>query len=160
MSLEMAQNLLSRKKKIMSRSFLNSGTLIVIKEPMNRFHAWKAGTTTLFDVPARYRLHRLAESIPSHRFLGSLNVCKFGLWRKQKHNTKSPVNRTEFSRSPSAKYVQYRMKKKQTSFFLILWTVAGRDGLPPGFPLSYRWRAQLFVSACSPVASCLSWTLL
>ncbi len=30
MSLETAQKLLSRKKKIMSRSFLNSGTLIVI----------------------------------------------------------------------------------------------------------------------------------
>jgi hypothetical protein len=30
MSLEMAQKVISRKKKIMSRIFLNSGTLIVI----------------------------------------------------------------------------------------------------------------------------------
>jgi hypothetical protein len=27
------------------------------------------------------RLHRLAESIPWNRFLGSFNVCKFGLIR-------------------------------------------------------------------------------
>jgi hypothetical protein len=48
------------------------------KEPRNRFPAWRAGTTTLFDVrPAR--LHRLAESIPWNQFLGSLNVYTFGL---------------------------------------------------------------------------------
>ncbi len=38
------------------------------KEPRNRFPAWRAGTTTLFDVSAR----------PT-RFLGSLNVYEFGL---------------------------------------------------------------------------------
>ncbi len=27
------------------------------------------------------RLHRLAESIPRNRFLGSINVYKYGLWR-------------------------------------------------------------------------------
>ncbi len=37
-------------------------------EPRNRFPAWRAGTT------------RLAESIPWHRFLGSLNVYRYGLW--------------------------------------------------------------------------------
>jgi hypothetical protein len=26
------------------------------------------------------RLHRLAESIPRNRFLGSINVYKYGLW--------------------------------------------------------------------------------
>jgi hypothetical protein len=39
----------------------------------------RASTTTLFVVlPAR--LHRLAESIPWNRFLGSLKVYKFSLW--------------------------------------------------------------------------------
>jgi hypothetical protein len=37
-----------------------------------------AGKTTLFDVPARQNT-RLAESIFWNRFLGSLNVYKFGL---------------------------------------------------------------------------------
>ncbi len=49
----------------------------LFKEPRNRFQAWLAGTTTLFVVPAR-RLYRLAESIPQNRFLGSLNVYKYG----------------------------------------------------------------------------------
>jgi hypothetical protein len=35
----------------------------ILGEPRNRFPAWWAGMTTLFDVPAR-QLHRLAESIP------------------------------------------------------------------------------------------------
>ncbi len=51
------------------------------KEPWNRFPAWRAGTTTLFDVPRAARLNRLAESIPWNRFLGFLNVYKYGLWR-------------------------------------------------------------------------------
>jgi hypothetical protein len=34
---------------------------------------------TLFVVPGFYRLHRLAESSPRNRFLGSLNVYKYGL---------------------------------------------------------------------------------
>jgi hypothetical protein len=37
------------------------------KEPRNRFPAWRADSTTLFDVPVR--LHRLADSIPWNRFL-------------------------------------------------------------------------------------------
>jgi hypothetical protein len=45
------------------------------KEPKNPFPTWRVGTTTLFDVPARQvTVHRLAESIPWNRFLGSLNV--------------------------------------------------------------------------------------
>ncbi len=39
--------------------------------------AWRAGTITLFVAPAR--LQRLAESIPWNRFLGPLNVYKYGL---------------------------------------------------------------------------------
>jgi hypothetical protein len=46
------------------------------KEPRNRFPARRAGTTT--HRPAR--LHKLAESIPWNRFLGSLNVYIYGLW--------------------------------------------------------------------------------
>jgi hypothetical protein len=66
--------------------------------------AWRAGTTNRVVVPARQagnrflnrftntvsgyvrlsyrsaRLHRLAESIPWNRCLGSLNVYKYGLW--------------------------------------------------------------------------------
>jgi hypothetical protein len=37
MSLEMAQKVIVPQKKIMSRSFLNSGTLIVIVKGMNYF---------------------------------------------------------------------------------------------------------------------------
>ncbi len=49
------------------------------KEPRNRFPAWRAGTTILFDVGYRpARLHRLAESL--NGFLGSLNVYNYGLW--------------------------------------------------------------------------------
>jgi hypothetical protein len=38
--------------------------------------AWRAGSANKVIVPAS-RLHRLAESIPWNRFLGSLNVYKF-----------------------------------------------------------------------------------
>ncbi len=38
--------------------------------------AWRAGSTNKVIVPAA-RLHRLAESIPWNRFLGSLSVYKF-----------------------------------------------------------------------------------
>jgi hypothetical protein len=51
----------------------------LFKEPRNQFPAWRAGTTIPIDVPARLGLHRLAESIPGNRFLGSLNVYKYGL---------------------------------------------------------------------------------
>jgi hypothetical protein len=49
------------------------------KEPRNRFSAWRAGTTTLFVVPACQATYRIAESIPWNRFLGSINVYKYGL---------------------------------------------------------------------------------
>jgi hypothetical protein len=48
------------------------------KEPRHRFPAWRAGTTTLYVVPARH-VHRQVESIPRIRFLVSLNVYKYGL---------------------------------------------------------------------------------
>jgi hypothetical protein len=44
------------------------------KEPRNLFPACRAGTTTQFDCQAR-----LAESISWNRFMGSLNVYKFGI---------------------------------------------------------------------------------
>ncbi len=61
--------------------FVNQSPQFVdlLRSPRNRFPAWRAGTTTLFVVPARARLHRLAESIPRKRFLGSINVYKYGL---------------------------------------------------------------------------------
>jgi hypothetical protein len=43
------------------------------KEPRNRFPALRAGTTTLFYIPARVA-HWLVESIPWNQFLGSLNI--------------------------------------------------------------------------------------
>jgi hypothetical protein len=46
-----------------------------VKEPRNRFPAWRAGTTTLFVLRAG-RLHRLAESTPRNRFLGSINLLQ------------------------------------------------------------------------------------
>ncbi len=48
------------------------------KEPRNRFPAWRAGTTTIFDVPAGQAKQAGIDSL--NRFLGSLNVYKFGLW--------------------------------------------------------------------------------
>ncbi len=48
------------------------------KASKNRFQAWRAVMITLFDVYWP-RLFRLAESISWNRFLGSLNVYKFGL---------------------------------------------------------------------------------
>ncbi len=48
------------------------------KEPRNRFPAWQTGMTTLLVIPSA-RLHRLEASIPWNRFLGSINVYKYGL---------------------------------------------------------------------------------
>ncbi len=49
------------------------------KETRYRFSAWRAGTKPYFSYwPAR--LHRLTKSIPRYRFLGSINVYKYGLW--------------------------------------------------------------------------------
>ncbi len=49
------------------------------KETRYRFSAWRAGTKPYLSYwPAR--LHRLAKSIPRNRFLGSINVYKYGLW--------------------------------------------------------------------------------
>jgi hypothetical protein len=52
------------------------------QKPRNRFPAWRADIAydTLFIVPARQATYRLAESIPRNRFLGSLNIYKYGLW--------------------------------------------------------------------------------
>ncbi len=49
------------------------------KEPRNRFPAWRAGATTLFIVYRPAGLHWFAEPIPQHRFLGYINVYKYGL---------------------------------------------------------------------------------
>jgi hypothetical protein len=48
-------------------------------KPRNWFPARRAGTTTLFDAPARQSRNRSLESISWNRFLGSLNFYKFGL---------------------------------------------------------------------------------
>jgi hypothetical protein len=48
----------------------------IFKQPMGARNRVGIG----LPVPAR-RLHRPAELIPWHRFLGSLKVEKFGLWR-------------------------------------------------------------------------------
>ncbi len=51
------------------------------KETRYRFSAWRAGTKPYLSYwPAR--LHRLAKSIPRYRFLGSINVYKYGLCLK------------------------------------------------------------------------------
>jgi hypothetical protein len=55
------------------------------KEPRNRFPAWQAGMTTLFGVHRPATLHRLAESIPWNRFLGTLKFFKFGLCLSHVH---------------------------------------------------------------------------
>ncbi len=46
----------------------------LVKEPRNRFPAWRAGTTTLFDVPARQATGGIdsLESIPE--FLKRLQI--------------------------------------------------------------------------------------
>ncbi len=51
----------------------------LLQEPRNRFPACRAGTTTLFVVPARQATSRLAKSMPRNRFLGSINVYIYGL---------------------------------------------------------------------------------
>jgi hypothetical protein len=43
--------------------------------------AWRAGTSNSVIVYEPARLHKLTESIPWNRFLGSWNVYKFGLWK-------------------------------------------------------------------------------
>ncbi len=48
------------------------------KETRNRFPAWPVRQPYFSYRPVR--LHRLAKSIPRNRFLGSLNVYKYGLW--------------------------------------------------------------------------------
>jgi hypothetical protein len=48
-------------KKTRTKKFRDT---VPLKEPRNLIVAWQAVTTTLFDVPAPHRLHRLAESIP------------------------------------------------------------------------------------------------
>jgi hypothetical protein len=48
------------------------------KETRYRFSAWRAGTKPYLSYWTA-RLHRLAKSIPRNRFLGSINVYKYGL---------------------------------------------------------------------------------
>ncbi len=56
-------------------------------EPRNRFLAWRAGTTPLFDVPApqatRLHTHKLAESIPWNRCLWLLKRLHIQLSKSQ-----------------------------------------------------------------------------
>jgi hypothetical protein len=62
------------------RLFKNSRARICrsFKETRYRFSAWRAGTKPYLSYwPARQ--HRLAKSIPRNRFLGSINVYKYGL---------------------------------------------------------------------------------
>ncbi len=58
--------------------------LNLFMESRNQYPARRSGTTVLFDDSPIWRrparLHRLAESILWNRFLGSLNVYKYGLW--------------------------------------------------------------------------------
>jgi hypothetical protein len=49
----------------------------LLRSPGIDSQPWRACTPTLLVVPARW-LHRLAESIPRNRFLGSINVYKYG----------------------------------------------------------------------------------
>ncbi len=50
------------------------------KEPRNWFWAWRAGKRQPYLSYRPARLHRLAESIPRNRFLGFINLYKYGLW--------------------------------------------------------------------------------
>ncbi len=50
----------------------------LLRSPGTDYHAWRAGTPTLFVVPSR-QATQVAESIPRNRFLGSLNVYKYGI---------------------------------------------------------------------------------
>jgi hypothetical protein len=53
------------------------------KEPRNRFPAWRPVRKPYLSYwPAR--LHRLTKSIPRNRFLGPINVYKYGLSRKER----------------------------------------------------------------------------
>jgi hypothetical protein len=61
------------------------------KETRYRFSAWRAGTKPYLSYwPAR--LHRLAKSIPRNRFLGSINIYKYGLCLAGRYN--NPICRT------------------------------------------------------------------
>ncbi len=58
----------------------------------NRFPAWKADTTTLFDVTAA-RLHRLAESIPE--LLNRLQIRALFFSNLARHKTPGTFLRSE-----------------------------------------------------------------
>ncbi len=80
------------------------------KEPRNRFPAWRAGTTTLFVVPVRQAtVHTLAESIPPNRYLGYINVYKYGLciWNPMRRQLK----RVPTADSPSCRNWLRRLHK-------------------------------------------------
>ncbi len=93
------------------------------KETRHRFSAWRAGTKPYLSYwPAR--LNRLAKSIPRYRFLGSINVYKYGLSRCCNTgtyvNTLSLLN-SELNRWPaSPKNVQLRLILYFNKFSLLL----------------------------------------
>ncbi len=72
------------------------------KKPRNRFPACRVGTTTLFVVPAR-KGNWLAESIPRNRFLGSINVFKYGLGLHLSFSAKSSFYLPAFDFDADAK---------------------------------------------------------
>ncbi len=70
------------------------------KEPRNRFPAWRAIRQPYVSYRVA-RLHRLTESIPRSRFVGSLNVYKYGLCAM-----------------PLLKFTEFTITKRTTHFSL------------------------------------------
>ncbi len=80
---------------------------------MNRFSAWRAGATTLLSYRPT-RLHKLAESIPWNRFLGYINVYKYGLCTVLVDLAERPLQSTiparlaaEYTQSGNGRFLAY-----------------------------------------------------
>ncbi len=68
------------------------------KELRSRFPAWRASTTTLFEIPAcQTTLRRLAESVPWKRLLGSFKFHEFGLWHLMRRVSEPWFTTTDYS---------------------------------------------------------------
>ncbi len=98
------------------------------KEPRNRFPAWRAGTQLYLSYwPAG--LLRLAKSIPRNRFLGSIIVYKYGLWRPEPKLAWKSINLKPTQRHPAHAYC-----------LLFVWAILYRP--------SFSFQSQCHICFC------------
>jgi len=143
------------------------------KEPRNWFPAWRACATTPFCRTGPRRLHRLAKLIPRNRFLGSLNVYKYGLWTWKYYVACAPPQRKLcfwtfwllwFERMPGlwcargSRYqsgrpfaLMYIYRLTKTSLFL--------SSFPLSLALLLTFSTSLFFSLFAPILPYISWLI-